>query len=183
MIDDDFLNLVLGNDPNGPSVTQIANGGASGGAPPANSGDNNSPDMISSLLDCGVSPSVIASMMPQLQGTDAASPSPSAPAPTMDQIAMMYGMNPQQIADIGNQAKIDAMAQVGLKNLAGPAVESVFPEVGGVIDIMNHISEPFDEQYIQDAPDKAVYQHLNDSLAQPFGSPSFPGLRSRFPFP
>ena len=34
------------------------------------------------------------------------------------------------------------------------------------IDIANHISEPSDEQYIEAAPDKALFKYLNDTEFQ-----------------
>ncbi len=201
MTDDDLWNLILGNNANGPSVTPFANNlgqeGAGVGSPPSNGGS-----ILDKWKSTGLGGDTLAMLLPQRDDTSAASLSPSAlqlsvplqspnpPPISVEQLAMMYGMSPQQIAAIGTQAKIDAWALVGLKNLLGPVAEALFPEPSvasyiatRVIDTSNHISEPSDEQYIQDAPDKAVYQHLNDSLAQPYESPTLPGLRSRFPFP
>jgi hypothetical protein len=51
-------------------------------------------------------------------------PTPFAPPElTMDQLAMMYGMTPDQVAAIGNQAKVQAVMQIGAKDLLGPVAE------------------------------------------------------------
>jgi hypothetical protein len=159
---------------------------------------------LSSPDETGLPPSVIATLPPQRDDTSAAFLSPSSlasppplfdpdPELTVDQIAMMYGMTPEQIATIRGQAGTQAGVQIGAKTLLAPAAEYALPELGVpvwiarlaglAIDTNNRLTEPSDEQYIQDAQDRAVFRHLNDSLAQPYESPNLPGLRSRFPFP
>lgn len=224
-MDDDFLNLVLTNNGNGPSATQFANGlgqgGAGAGSPPLSSlfetglggdviasmlpqlGDTGAPSAslspslasaptgnapLSSLFSIGLGGGVIASMLPQRQDTSAAllsrsalqSPSalydPNPPAPTMDQMAVMLGVPPEAVAAIGDQATRQAMFDVGSKAVLGPATEMILPEIGvpeevartaaTIMDIANHISEPSDEQYIQNAPDKAVFNYLSGTEFQ-----------------
>jgi len=189
MNDDDLLNLILGNNTNGPSATSFANNlgqGTGAGSPP-----------LSSLFSTGLGGDVIASMLPQRDNANAALPpadtsaaflspsslrppsalyDPNPPAPSMGQLALMLGVPPEVVAAIGDQAKRQAVFDVGSKAVLGPATEAILPEIGvpteiaraaaTTIDIANHISEPSDEQYIQDAPDKAVFNYLNDTKFQ-----------------
>lgn len=183
----------LSNDPSLSSSASLLGNGANGGAPRTQNapgvhqvpvtGQIQNPDAPSATF---LSPSSLQPLMPLQE--------PNSPPPTVDQLAMMYGISPEQVATISNRAKIAAVARVGLKDLLGPAVEYLFPEeniaqsiarpsAALAIDTANQISEPSDEQYIQDAPDRAVYQYLNDTLAQPLASANVRALRSRFPFP
>ena len=189
MSDAGVLNTILGNDSggDGPSATQMTGIlGNVGGSPlsDATSSVNLTP------WNPGGFGSIAPLPLPQLPDTSAAllpssafapsqplyDPTPFAPPDlTMDQLAMMYGMSPDQVAAIGNQAKIQAGIQVGSKYLLAPAAEFALPELGAsriaaqtigkAIDI-NDVSEPSDEQYIEDAPDAALFKILNDAEFQ-----------------
>jgi hypothetical protein len=170
-------------------MPQLQSGSATANfSPPSGSG---SPINLAAWNDTGLGSGTLPILLPQRQDTSAALLSPAALSPsqplqdptpfelpemTMDQVALASGMSPEQVADIGNQAKMGAVMQVGMKNFLGPVAELALPElgvpeiaaqiVGHAIDLTNHISEPSDEQYIQDAPDKAVFKYLNDSEIQ-----------------
>jgi len=101
---------------------------------------------------------------------------PNPPVLSLGQLAIMYGMTPQQVAAIQGQATRQAIIQVGSRDLIGPATDLALPELGvsriaaqtitKAIDTANHISEPFDKQYIEGAPDRALFKRLNDSQIQ-----------------
>ena len=189
MSDAGVLNTILGNDSggDGPSATQMTGilGNVGGSQPDAASSVNLTPWNPAGFGSIAPLP------LPQLPDTSAAllpssafapsqplyDPTPFAPPDlTMDQLAMMYGMSPDQVAAIGNQAKIQAGIQVGSKYLLAPAAEFALPELGAsriaaqtigkAIDIANDVSEPSDEQYIEDAPDAALFKILNDAEFQ-----------------
>lgn len=204
MNDDDLWNIVLGNDGSGPLPAPFAGGVGSpppnlgtwddtglpvhiiATLPPAR--QDTAPVSLSALLESGIPASVIATLLPQRDDTSAATLPPSAleppgalydpnpPTPTMAQLALTYGLSPQQVATIQNQAITQAGIQVGSKYLLGLAADLALPELGVpkyiaklpglAIDITNHISEPSDEQYIEDAPDQALFKQLNDSEFQ-----------------
>src|SRR5665213_1312363 len=111
MTNDDLLNLILGNNANGPSAAQFANGTFSSpftsqppaqsftGTPagsynsqPASNGVNLGNAPLSSLFETGLGGDVIASMLPQLGDTSAPSAflSPSSLQPP----SALYDPNP-----------------------------------------------------------------------------------------
>lgn len=174
-----LLNAILGNDSvDGPSATQMTGIlGNVGGSPPDAASSVNLTPWNPAGFD-----SIAPLPLPQLPDSSAAllpssafapsqplyDPTPFAPPDlTMDQLATMYGMSPDQVAAIGNQAKLQAVTQVGSKYLVGPAAEFILPELGVpryaarmvalAADTANRVSEPSDEQFIRDAPNRALF--------------------------
>ena len=159
MNDDDLLATILGNDGSGPSATSFAGGSGVGtSAPPINSWD-----------DTGLPADIIATL---------------PPAPS-------FYLTPEQEAGIRRGAQVQA-AVSGLTDavVAGAAVDTglealAVPKlirtlVGGGMDVHDALNIV---QNIRDAPDRAVYKSMNDTMNQAYGSPNMPGFRSRFPFP
>jgi hypothetical protein len=178
---------------------------------------------LSSLFSTGLGGDVIASVLPQRQDTSAALPpadtsaaflspsslqppsalyDPNPPAPTVDQLAQMLGMSPQDVAAIREQAKDQFRVQEAIGNGAVALTDTVVPEWGvlasgvaagkkilsgrdlvtGAMDILNNQAGLTVPQREVAAGDQAIFQHLNDSLAQPYSSPNMPPAWRAFPW-
>jgi GH24 family phage-related lysozyme (muramidase) len=127
MNDDDLWTLILGNNANGPSVTQFANklgqSGAGAGSPPPNGGS-----ILDSWKATGLGGDTLAMLLPQLGDTSA--PSGSAPLLSLFETGLggdvIASMLPQR--DDANAAL--PPADTGVAFLSQPAQTSVRPSVG-----------------------------------------------------
>lgn len=101
-------------------------------------------------------------------------PSPfTLPDLTMDQAAMMYGMSPEEVAqihqstlkqaaaDIATDAVVGASIGTGLEAAAVPALAIHLVDAG--MDIHDALNIA---QQLRDAPDQAIFKRLNDSEIQ-----------------
>jgi hypothetical protein len=127
---------------------------------------------------------------------------PNPPAPTVDQLAVMLGMSPQGVASIRDQAENQVRIADIAGDLAAPVIETAVPEfgvlgtgvtvgknmlsgkklAGGVIDVLNNQATLTAPQREAAAGDQAIFQRLNDVLAQPYSSPNIPPAWRAFPW-
>jgi hypothetical protein len=187
MSDADVLNTILGNDSggDGPSATQMT--GILG-----NVGGSPLPDGASSVNLTPWSPGGFGSIaplpLPQLQDTSAAFLTPPDLAPptplydpdppqlTMDQLAMMYGMSPDQVAATREGAEQEVEAQHLTGEVLVPAIEWTVPEFGafmvgkklvtGGLDVLNSLGAAQEPQEAANAGDQAIFKSLNDAEFQ-----------------
>lgn len=191
MDDDDIWNTIFGNGGDGGSATPLTGILGSIGSPGSGS---QPPDSTSSINLTPWNPagiggdSITPLLLPQLQDTSAAllpssafapsqplyDPTPFAPPQlTMDQLAMMYGMSPDQVA----ATREGAEQQVEAQHIAGdalvPAIEWAVPEFGafmvgkklltGGLDVLNSLSAAQEPQEAANAGDQAIFKQLNDA--------------------
>ena len=190
MSDAGQLNTILGNDSggDGPSATQMT--GILG-----NVGGSPLPDGASSVNLTPWNPGGFGSIaplpLPQLQDTSAAllpssafapsqplyDPTPFAPPDlTMDQLAMMYGMSPDQVAATREGAEQEVEAQHLAGDALVPAIEWAVPEFGafmvgkklvtGGLDVLNSLGAAQEPQEAANAGDQAIFKSLNDAEFQ-----------------
>jgi len=203
------MNPYLAN--GGPPAMQFGGilGGAGSGLPPL---DPSPYVNLAPWKSGGLGGDIFAATAP-LQDTSAARLSPSALAPsapfydpnppalTIDQIAMMYGMTPQDILATRDQAKDQFQMQEVAGDGATALADWLVPEYGvlstgvaagkrilsgkklvtGTIDVLNNQAALTQSQREETAADWAVFRRLNDFMTQGYQTPNMPAVSRAFP--